>query len=393
MNMTQVLQSRQKRLNDVETAYKLNVVTVHTLFHGVTLSSLPALRKVPSGWDKFTATFDEAKNDAGGWESKILHRLENIPKDIMSYKKDIADGLTASFNAAGILEQNPSNKIARKLLQDDLQIVSDSLGLISGSISSLLTEMDKFSTNFPEFAKDLQDIATESAADVKADQTKIDQLNAAITALNDEITDLAIQIAIAGLADLAAITVGAISLFAGWPLGAIGWGIIGLVVAGTTAIIALDSIKIVEDKKKIEADQSQLTDFTADVAVLSVFATQYKQFADAVDAMKKAYTAIRIEWLALENDMNGAVKDITDAMANEGSGGKAADYAAIKTDLTSAAKLWDDTCTIADTLIIKIEINDAKLTIGMSEEEVKKALSGGNVITLIDYCRNLAKAA
>ncbi|MGB2272477.1 MAG: hypothetical protein ACPH15_05595, partial [Pseudomonadales bacterium] len=91
--------------------------------------------------------------------------------------------------------------------------------------------------------------------------------------------------------------------------------------------------------------------------------------------------AILAEWQVLENDVNLAITDIKDAITDTST----ADFGKVALDLDDAIAEWAATYKQAGDLNITLNVNDAPLTVGMSEADVKAATAKGKTTDIIEY--------
>ncbi len=87
------------------------------------------------------------------------------------------------------------------------------------------------------------------------------------------------------------------------------------------------------------------------------------------------------EWQTLDNEVTNAVNDIQAAIADE----QAPNYQAVANDLDDAIAAWTDAYNQAGSLIIEIDVNNAQLEPGMSQQEVQTALAAGQTTDLVTY--------
>ena len=364
-----------------QNAYKTNVIAVNTLITSVLSSKLPTLNTNPPDWNDFVSAYEKADADALTWVNNVMGRLLNVPDDVRSYNPTINLLLNDAKTQAQTLIKNPNNQIALSTLKTDLSNVSSQFNLVVAFISGALTAIQQFKDILPDMATELQTIANKSSADAKADQAEIAKIQSDIDKLHDEIKSLTAALVALGIADAVALTLGTVATITAWPEGALVWLVLGPIVAVATTYIAIDGEKIVADKKAIEQDEAQITGLTADVATLHILSKNYSAMATQTDEIEANLKAILAEWQILENDVNLAITDIKDAVTDTST----ADFGKVALDLDDAITEWAATYKQAGDLNITLNVNDAPLTVGMSEADVKAATAKGKTTDIIEY--------
>lgn len=380
------IRRRAVSLAQAQNTYKQNVVAVNALVTSVLTSSLPTLNQNPPDWASYITAYEQANGDALDWVNNVMARLLNVPDEVQTYNAVITQLLQDAKTQATTLVSNPTNAGAKAALSQDLSGLSGQLNIVVTFISSAVTNIQKFKDKLPDMATQLQAIATKSTQDAKADQAKIDQLNADIAKLQADIKSLTAAIVGLAIADGIALTLGVVTTIAAWPIGALVWFVLGPAVAVATTYIALDAIQIQTDKAKIESDQTQITGITADVATLHVLAKNYANMADQATQLEANLQAILAEWQTLESDVNADIADINAAIADS----KTPNYLAVLNDVTEAITEWNSAYIQAGALHLDLQVNNAQLAPGMSQSEVQSRLASGTTVGIIQYYNQLA---
>jgi hypothetical protein len=371
-----------------ENTYKQDVVAVNTLVTSVMTSSLPTLNTNPPDWPEFVAAYEQADSVALNWVNTVMARLLDVPDDVQNYNNVISQLLQDAKTQAQTLINQPNNQSALASLNQDLTGLTSQLGLVTTFISGAITSVQNFQDQLPNMAAALQTIAAKSATDAHADQAKIDQLNASIAQLQADIKSLTAAIVALSIADGIALTLGVVVTIAAWPFGALAWLMLGPAVAIATTFIALDAIKIQQDKAQITTDQQAITGLTADVATLNVLANNYSGMVTQAQALEASLQAILAAWQALETDVSTAVTDIRTAISDT----TAANFQAMLNDVTGAISEWNMAYAAAGALHLDLQVNNAQLTLGMSSSQVQAALAGGQTVDIITYYNQLGAA-
>lgn len=377
---------RTQALADAQTAYKQSVIFVNTEATGVYSSQLGVLRTLPPDWQDFVTAHENAQADALDWINNVMARLLTVPASVQNYNGTISAALQDAKLQAQALIANPGNAGAKSALISDLNLLKGQVSLVLAFVGSTLTALQGYQNKVPDMAKQLKAIADKSSAAANADQKKINELNAAIDQLKADIKSLTAAIVALSIADGIAITLGVVATIAAWPVGALVWVVLGPAVAVATTYIALDAVKIKNDKALIESKQNEITGITQDVAVLQGMAKQYGDFASQTADVQSNLENVLAEWQTLDNEVTSAVNDILAAIADQ----QAPNYQAVANDLDQAIAAWTAAYNQAGSLHIDINVNNAQLSPGMSEQAVQTALAGGQTTDLVTYFNQAA---
>ena len=389
MLLAHAIRNSAPTLAQAQNTYKQNVVAVNTVITSVLSSQLPALKytkEKPPGWEDFDTAYEKANSDALGWVNGVMSRLLDVPDEVRSYNSTISMLLQDARSQATTLVDHPTDKMALQIMNDDFGRLIKQFGCVTTFISGAITKIRDFQDILPDMAAQLQTIAQKSSQDAKADQQKIDQLKRDIKSLQNEIDSLSAAIAALGIADAAAITLGAVATIVAWPVGAIAWLFAGPAIAVATTYIVLDAEKIKADQKQIEADQGDIDNLTADVASLQLLADNYSRLAEQSKEIETNLQAVLAEWQILESDVVAAVTDIRTATSDA----ESANFNAVLDDINSAITEWNAAYDQAGDLHLDLEVNTAQLALGMSSDEVGKAMGSGKTMGIIQYYNQVA---
>ncbi len=381
MSLATAIRQNATPLGQAQTTYKQDVAMVNTFINAVLTSKLPPLNTKPPDWQEFINAYEQAESDALQWVNTVMARLLQIPEDVAGYNPTISQILGDAKSQAEKLIADPSDPDALAILDNDLQDLTGQLSLVTTFISGAVKAVQDFGDVLPAMSQQLQAIATKSANDAKADQEKINTLNADIESLRSDIKSLTADLIGLGIADGVALTLGVVVTIAAWPVGLVAWLALGPVVVVATTYIAIDSNKIVADKAKIKSDQEEITGLTQDVATLQLLASHYAAMVAETDEIEASLQAILTAWQQLESDVNAAVTDIRTAIADASS----AAFQAVLNDVTDAIAEWDAAYAAAGELTLDLQVNNASLALGMSSAEIQSALASGQSMDVIAY--------
>jgi len=200
--------------------------------------------------------------------------------------------------------------------------------------------------------------------------------------LNEEISELALEIGITSAAVVAEGVVGVVLIEAG-PAALI---VLGLALAIESVGIALDAVKLVEDQNKVKTLNSQLNSLEQDAAALQIMGDSYKALAASTIALSADVEAISSAWQAVEDEMTAAINEINKAIDEEDA--TPVDYQAIYDDIAAAQTEWNEVYANCTLLYINVQGNPAQLSIGMSSDQVSAELDACPTIDFVTYINN-----
>lgn len=366
--------------------YKENVITVCNYVSAVASSELPTLFHTFPEWDTFTQTYINAKTDALGWTNNVLASLLQTPRDILDYNKAMQIGFSDAISNSDFLIQHPNDKMTREMLTVNLKHLLQLTSSSKSEVALLLTKIQSFASDLPLQAEKLQAIADNAAKEEQVDEDKVNELNADIGRLNDEINSLTTQIVGLGIVDAACITLGITAVAVAGPWGLITWPFLGVAGAVATTFIVLDGIQISNDLDKIKSDQKNINEYTQDAAQLKAFANTFSNLANTAIAIQTNVQQIIEVWTNLENSIQTVIDDLLKSESEMTS----ENWKSVKSTFELALEDWNLMIKLVGSLNIQINANDAKIEPGMSEEEVKEAMNKGNTMGYLEYINKIA---
>ena len=385
ISLQQALKSHMKNLGTTSSDYKTNVITVNTYVNNVLSSSLPTVTPQPTDWQDYVTAWETASADALTWVNQCMKRLLSVPADVQSYDSIIEALLNDAITQTNTLIANPNNAAALASLTNDLQQLVGQLNLVETFISGAIKALQNFSDILPQMATQLTTLSNLAASDNQADQQQIASLQTQVTQLQNDITSLTAAIVGLAIADGIALTLGIVASIAAFPVGLVTWFALGPAVAVATTYIALDAKQIEADKASIDQIQGQMSQLTNACAVLATMSTTYATLANGSQTIQTTLQSVLAEWQALSADVATAISDIQTATSDK----TANNFAAVLQDLQAALTEWTAADTQAASLALTMNVNNAQLSIGMSQTELQAALASGQTMDLIQYFNNV----
>lgn len=381
MSLALAIRNNAQSLPAVNATYKQNVALVGSFITSVLSSKVPTLNNPPPNMGDFTTAYSKASSDALKWTNEVMNRLISSPESVLSYGSVISDILADATSNAEDLVSNPGDQIALIELHNDLKGLATQIGFAAEFVSGALSASTNFSSSLPDMAIRLQAIASQAVADAGADQAKIDKLNSDVSRLRHDINDLQATIAALNIAVDVEVKISVELLAADWIFGAIADMVIAAIIGIEKGVIKLDSDKIAVDQAAIKSDASQLKSFEQDVAALHLLSSNFGNMAGQVSKMEAAMKEVVQQWRNLQANVCAAVADIKDALAND----QAGKYPAILEDLKQASEEWAAIADLAGSLAISLSVTDAKLSVGMTQDQVEAAVASATSTDLVEY--------
>jgi hypothetical protein len=380
---TNVQESHKKLFIDSK-IYQEKLINVSAYALAVSSTNLPVLyypNNFPD-WESFEKTFIELKGSTGQWQSNILDKLLNVPKQIGDTNTDIQENLKNALNLAVLLTNPDLSPDVKKSIAGTLKIylmlIQGLIKVSDASVSNLITSLTNYKTDMSSQSKTLMGLANKTLYAKDVNEKKVKELNEEIEKLKDRVIALSWSIAGLAVADAALITITGLAIASG----PFGWAVapftaIGAAVA--TYYIVLDSIELVTTKDVIERKYSELNNVSKDVVTLIQTANQFETLSNNAVVSSEQLQGIIEAWRDVENLIIKALESCEDAN-NDLSDEK---FIAVVSDIQSVSDFWNSACEATKPLQIQIKIeNDVMLVVGMSEDEVSKTLKKGEPVRL-----------
>jgi hypothetical protein len=336
----------------------------------------------PEGWDEAQKTWAGMTGTLSGWAYSTLAMVIKIPTELLqSSDLTILPSLRRAIDEAGLLVNNPNDTAAKKdLLEITLPALATKFREFSSWTTALVYRLENQATVFDQDAKTMQDIANIALKAAGTDADKIKQLTQEIQSLRDDFTSHAQSTAgeaIATSAVTMALLVlpsapGTLSLLA-LMVPAV------LITTGGKKIVATNTQRIVYDAEKIDDAINKIETLNAEITFLNTVASNLQQFASQVDGLKNALSVVAQPWQSAENYFTQAYNDLIDVEV------KKEDWLLLRNELQEIENDWKALMPTMKQLLLDVEFSNAKLEIGMDENQVRQALDNRNSVDIIEY--------
>ncbi len=347
----------------------------------------------PGGKDAYQKTLEIWANTTGKLQSWTYSTLQNLiatPDQLInSSTQVILPRLNASIGLTEILIRNPTDADARKGLMDMLAGTNLYFGMYSSQIQSLIQSLNDQSKVFDANADVMNKLAADALKTAGNEQQLIVKLNDRIAALNSDITAAALAIAGGSFVAVLGIGMGILGIVLAPFTGGVSLTLLipaAVITAGGAAIIALNSIKIKQDKDAIEEANKQISKASGDITLLNAMATTLKGFAGQTGTLKTALAVIVAPWNEASTYLTNTIREI-DAIEHATTD----DWLKVCDELTSVRNGWNVMIDEMKQLRADADVAPgSKLTLGMSESEVRYNMNSSVKVTAVQYLTHAA---
>ena len=381
MRISKTLRKHAKAVQDAQNSYQQDVFNISTVMTSVIATYLPLPNYLPNNWTEVQTAYKQARTDAYQWTNVVYAQLQSTPPSVENYNEIMIALFQDAIDQSSTLITNPNNASAKNLLNADLKNIKKTLNLVNIFITGCQNAFTDFGlTVLPDAARQLTTVCNDAYEDKNIDQAAIDDLKKQIDELNQEIIELGVEIGINSAAITAELTVGVV-LFA--ELGPADLILIGIAVAGSGTVIALDALKLEKDQVELSKKHQQLDLYSQDAAALQTTGDTYQQLSDQTVALSASVDGISSAWKAVEDDMTAAIDDVTAATAEVGT-----DYQAVYDDLVDALNYWNEVYSDCVNLEININGNTGNFAIGQSSQDVSDQINANTSVDYVTYINN-----
>lgn len=324
--------------------------------------------------------FEEIQTILDVWVNQIYENLKTYPVNLCTTTMSMKNYLTNASNDISALLENGYNSTLAADLKMNVQL---SQNVVSGTkkrcdniynviVNFKDTQMVSVSEKLAEMIKLMQ-------ASEEVDNKKVQELNDAIKALNDDITKNAVAIAGCSLADLVIIgSVVLVGIAGGAMVGFAAAAFLGIPFVVASTYIALDSEEIVADKKLIEIKQSQLNLYEQDLSVMQTLESTYQTYIEKTDALTDQFSTVAKAWGDIQKDVDNIKIEIDAALEDMANGVDTGREKAleIQAEIQEALTVTADLLEKAENVIIhEPTVSLAQVEPGMSQAELDAAIS------------------
>jgi hypothetical protein len=337
-----------------------------------------AYQQTATSWQGLTGTLQ-------GWALSTLKNVIELPPFLLQNSTQVVEPtLTAALGYTQVLIQDPSNTVARAALMTNLGLLSTNFTQYSGMTAPLVTSLESEADVFDANAQLMQTIAANALQTAGNDQQLIVQLNSQIDQLNNDIKALAVAIAGGSIATIAGLVMGIVGIVLAPATGGVSLALLvpaGVILAGGVAIIALDSVKIQQDKAAISALNDQINSALADITLVNVMSGTLSGFAAQVDSLKSALSVVVAPWEAAETYFTDTLATLSSIESPSTS-----DWTQVQAELTEISAEWAALMTTVQGLVLDPQVSpNAQIQLGMTSEQIEAAIGQAGTTSLITY--------
>lgn len=341
----------------------------------------------PGGKDAYTKadiTWRDTASKLKAWSDSTLVDIRSLPIKLIKHSNEsIIPNIDADKKICQILIRDPSNKLAKDDLLNHLNLLSIDFDERSKEITELISDLESESTVFDDNAKIMQNIVNDAMNTSGVDKKKIDDLSAEITKLNDDIYSATWGIIGGAVATLAGIGMCIAGIVLTIPTGGVSLTLLipGIVILGGGATcVALNSIEIIEDKQLIENDSKAIDNYNLDIVTLDLMSKELNKFSSQLDKLKNALSVVCKPWINARDYFKNAISEINsiETMNPE-------DWQKVSDELNDISDNWNTIIEIMNEIKLDNYVCKTNLSIGMSAEDVKKAIDGSDKVSIESY--------
>lgn len=370
---------------NVQTDYVEKLIEINQFMIGILKSEIPAIYPVPAHMCEYAEQLKIAQASALTWNSTINAHLLSVPKNCIENLNDLKDLFEKAICDVKSLQEDLTSEYVKKQLTNKIGQSKNGIENMIEEVQTLINKLKSFHSDMPAQAKALEQIASLMSEDSKTDVKKVKDLQDAIQNMNDEIKSLTGAIVGLGIADGAAFVLSGLALLAG-PIGMLTWIFTGAAIAVATTVIVLNSIKISNLNETIHNKENEAGEYNTAIATLNEQANMYKDLANQILSLQESLSFMISEWRKIITGLDEIESEILTASNDYDK----EDWESVGTDFEQAKQK----CEAIIEPIKKLDISnlqgtDAKIEIGMTEEEIKRAMENAKTESIVDYIRKI----
>lgn len=350
---------------------------------------MPALNFPPDDTEEILKDRQNIINAMDYWNRQIFSGLSTLPDYVKEKMSRLCGETKSALEYVGKLEICGDKDEYEHLVKNLLYSLEDMMR----EVDAVKVELQSFVTDIETFKGEKLDLAYTNMADLverlkndeSIEQNKVNKLMSDIHKLQGELNSAIAALVgscIAVGASIALIVLGAV--FCG-PEAGVALGIfLGIPALIGVSFIAINSIKIEEYKQAIEADENEMNLREMDIAMLQIMAEQYAGFMDGMSALKENVSALYDIWNGVATD----IKEIHDWIEAHNEKGEIENWSEMKEGLNGIISTCGEISETMDIVDISdLQVSTASLELGMSSEEVEKAVKSAETIPFLEYVK------
>ncbi|WP_143317858.1 hypothetical protein [Clostridium sp. HBUAS56017] len=321
-----------------------------------------------------------------GWSISTLKNIIKIPEALTGDNNTIIlPALNACISLCDDLISDPNDQLYTRSLKRKINLLIDSFDMYSDMTEGLIKSLNDEATVFDNDAGKMIVLSNQALDAVGNDNKRITELNNQISKLNSDIKSAAVAIAGGSLVTVAGLGICIVGIILAPATGGVSLGLLipGLVItAGGVVCIALNSMTISQDKKLIDALNTQINSIEGDITLLTQMSDKLKGFAGQVDSLKNTLSVITKPWSSACDYFKSTLETlntIEDATSE--------DWTNVKNELNDILTHWNTLIDTVGKIQVQFDVYKTNLSLGMSQDEVMKAIndSSANKVDIITY--------
>jgi hypothetical protein len=316
-----------------------------------------------------------------------VEQVLTLPNVLLQNTTEIVlPSLNAAKHYAESLIIDPRNALTRDALSNNLQLLSSNFAQFGGFTTPLLDVLTSAGATFDGHALLMADIAKTATRNVWPDehqhQTLLTDVTQQLEQLIDNATELAVTIAGGSLTGVVGLVMGCVDI--ALASGAVSMAMVvpsGLIVADGVACVALDSSPIQRQRTTIDALNRRLSRTEGYGVLVNAMAGSLCGFGRQFGTLRSALGPLIEPWGEASAYFAATMNQVNDYIAPTMS-----DWVAIDADLHEISRQWSALIGCVRELMIDPQVSpDSRLTLGMNEQQVGRALARAGSHALTDF--------
>lgn len=350
---------------------------------------MPALNFPPEDMEEIMKDRQNITDALAYWNVPVFMDLFNLPdfvKERVSRFCEDTKGALEYVERLEICEDKDEYDHLVKNLLYSLEDMKHDATEVQGELQGLVGDIEEFKSKQLDLAyTNMMALIERLKNDETVEQDKVDKLMSDIHMLQGELNSAIAALVgscIAVGASIAIIVLGAV--FCGPEAGVVLGIFLGVPAFVGVACIAINSTKIIECKQAIEADENELNLREMDIVGLQIMTEQYAGFMDGISALKENVSVLYDIWSGVATDINEICKWIDEHDEK----GEIGDWSEMKEKLSEFVSTCGEICETMDIVdISELQVSTATLELGMSSEEVEKAIKSAETLPFLEYVK------